>query len=141
MDQTNLRQNTRRATPWRAVFLESLRKTANVSYSAKVAGVRRSSAYRARDKSVSFASKWDDALEEGIAALEEAARVRAFEGVDEPVFQGGIEVGAKRVYSDRLAELLLKAHRPEKYRERHDIKTDIMSPPIINIRGVDPVPE
>lgn len=28
-----------------------------------------------------------------------------------------------REYSDRMLEMLLKAHRPEKYRERHDVTT------------------
>jgi hypothetical protein len=38
------------------------------------------------------------------------------------VFQGGKNVGTERVYSDRLLELLLKARRPAKYRERIDHK-------------------
>ena len=53
----------------------------------------------------------------GISALEDEAHRRAFEGVPEPVFHQGVECGSVRKYSDTLAIFLLKAHRPEKYRE------------------------
>lgn len=42
---------------------------------------------------------------------------RAFKGVLKPVYQGGARVGSIREYSDTLAIFLMKAHRPEKYRD------------------------
>jgi hypothetical protein len=39
------------------------------------------------------------------------------EGVDKPVYQGGVLVGYVREYSDQLLVTLLKAHRPEKFRD------------------------
>lgn len=49
--------------------------------------------------------------------LEDEARRRAVDGVDEPVFQGGELVGHVRRYSDRLLEFLLRGRRPTVYRE------------------------
>ena len=49
-------------------------------------------------------------------AVEAEIRRRGVEGWDEPVFQGGKRVGVIRRYSDRMLEILAKAHRP-KFRE------------------------
>jgi hypothetical protein len=43
-------------------------------------------------------------------------------GVERPVTVAG-EREVIREYSDRMLEMLLKAHRPEKYRERYDVTT------------------
>ena len=53
--------------------------------------------------------------------LERVAFERAAEGWDEPVFHDGAQCGVKRKFSDTLAIFLLKARRPEVYRERHEI--------------------
>ena len=42
------------------------------------------------------------------------------DGYEEPVFHRGEVCGHVRRYSDRLMELLLCGHRPEKYRNRTD---------------------
>jgi len=87
---------------WSPIFLKELRKTSNVSHSAKTAGVSRRHAYVVKDKNSSFDEDWTDALAEGIDYLEEEAFRRAVEG-PKP--------------SDLLLIFLLKAHRPERYRE------------------------
>ena len=43
-------------------------------------------------------------------------------GVDEPVFYQGAQCGAVRKYSDTLLIFMLKARRPEKYRERANVE-------------------
>jgi hypothetical protein len=60
----------------------------------------------------------DEATDEACDVLEAEAWRRAVDGVDRPIFQRGEQVGVERVYSDNLMVQLLKAHRPEKYRER-----------------------
>lgn len=50
-------------------------------------------------------------------ALEKAARQRASDGIDRPVFQGGRAVGKLREYSDSLLIFLLKGARPNRYRD------------------------
>ena len=65
-----------------------------------------------------FAARLELANEESADRLELEARRRAVEGVDEPVFYQGVEVGTVRKYSDALLQFLLKARRPDVFRER-----------------------
>jgi len=56
-------------------------------------------------------------MQMGIDSWEDEAARRAFEGFERPIFQQGLHVGSERQFSDTLATLLLKAAKPEKYRE------------------------
>lgn len=113
---------TKKVTPkkseWKPLFLEHLRETANVSSSAREAGVARQVAYKERDNSEAFRDAWDDAIEEGLDYLEAEARRRAYEGTLKPVYQQGVQVGEIREYSDTLTIFLLKGRRPEVFSER-----------------------
>lgn len=100
-----------------AAFLSGLRLGASVSLAARNAGIPRQTVYEWRDQSEQFRKDWDDAVEEGTDGLEDAARTRAQDGVDEPVFYQGEVCGAVRKYSDTLMIFLLKARRPEKFRD------------------------
>lgn len=84
---------------WRAPFLEALRTHGVVSEAAKAAHISRWTVYNERSIDPDFAQEWEAALSLGVDALEDAAKMRAFQG------------------SDVLLIFLLKAHRPEKYRE------------------------
>jgi hypothetical protein len=85
----------------RATFLETLRSTCNVSEAARSAGVGRRTVYDWRSADPEFAAAWDDAEAEAIDHLEGVVYRRAMAG-----------------HSDRLAEILLKGHRPERYVDR-----------------------
>jgi hypothetical protein len=74
--------------------------------------------HRLRRNDKEFAKDWADAIEEATDALEAAARGRAIDGHKRPIYQGGKHVGDEIVYSDRMTEILLKAHRPEQFREK-----------------------
>ena len=65
----------------------------------QAAGVPRQTAYDHRTSDAAFKAQWDAAVEEACDILEDVARQRAVE------------------MSDTLLIFLLKAHRPEKYRE------------------------
>lgn len=104
----------------RDAFLKALRETGNISESCRIASLPRTTAKEWRAKDEAFRQAWDEALEVAIDGLELEARRRAVDGVLEPVYQGGKKVGTIRRYSDRMLEILLKGHRPEKYRERFD---------------------
>ncbi len=108
-------------------FLETLRATGNVSAAARAVGLARSSAYRLRRRDAAFAAAWDDAEQEAVDLLEQEARRRALDGVAEPLMGGGKlirdddgRVMTIRRHNDRLLEMLLKAHRPERFRDRAD---------------------
>ena len=52
--------------------------------------------------------------------MEREARRRGLEGWDEPVFYQGAQLATVRKYSDRMLELLLRGHRPERYKDRFE---------------------
>ena len=107
------------------VFLQKLRETCNVTKAAMAAGITSGTAYRHRRDDQLFADRWEEALAEGVDLLEHEAHRRAFRGIDEPVFYQGSRCGEVRKYSDSLTMFLLKAHRPDKYRERSEVKQEL----------------
>ena len=112
-------------THWKAPFLETLEKTGNITVSAKLVEIDRKTAYNHRDSDEEFAKAWDEALDKAIDLLEFEARRRGLRGVEEPVFQGGKEVGRIRKYSDTLLIFLLKANRPHKYRDNSQFNVNL----------------
>ena len=107
------------------IFLDALRDTCNVTLAAKAAGFSSGAFYQHRQRDPLFAERWQEAEAEGVDLLEAEAHRRAFEGNDEPVFYKGMECGYVRKYSDSLTMFLLKAHRPDKYRERSEVKQEL----------------
>jgi hypothetical protein len=113
----------------RTLFLSALSECGNVTKAAKTAGVTPQRLYQYRKTDEAFAAEWDECAELGAQALEDEARRRAYEGVEEPVTSvKGIvhnDDGSPlyvRKYSDTLLIFLLKGARPQKYRERADVK-------------------
>lgn len=88
----------------RRKFLATLAETCNVSASARAAGIDRQTAYNWRDADEAFAAAWEQAVETAADKLEETAWDRAT--IDK---------------SDRMLEILLKAHRPHKFVERREL--------------------
>lgn len=105
----------------RAKFLEILGTCANVTKACELANLSRPTVYDWKRNDPEFATEWEEALALGIEACEAEAFRRAFDGYEEPVYQGGRLVGVVRKYSDSLAQFMLRAHAPEKYRDRSDI--------------------
>lgn len=110
---------------WWVPFCTALAESGNVSHACKTVLIARSTAYEAREAHADFAAAWDEALEFAADALEFEIRRRAMQGVDEPIFYKGQEVGTIRRYSDGLLMFLAKATRPEKFRERLQVKNDV----------------
>lgn len=106
---------------WKAIFLAALATSGVVLTACKKARIGRTTAYKTRDEDEDFATAWDAALDDAADEMEEEAHRRAVKGVLKPVYQGGKKVGSIREYSDTLLIFRLKAARPEKYRERHEI--------------------
>lgn len=89
----------KKARDWREEFIAALRDNGNVAEACRRAHIDRKTAYNLRKKSATFAAQWEEALEDAIEELERVANWRA------------------RMTSDTLLIFLLKAHRPDKYRE------------------------
>lgn len=109
----------------RETFLRELEQRGIVSDAAKLTGMSRAVFYEWRDADPEFAAQWAAALEIAIERAERAAYERGVEGWEEPVY-GRVgkdrdgEVGIIRKYSDTMLTLVLKANKPEKYREKVD---------------------
>lgn len=123
MTQLQHGTNDTQLTPQKKkAFLHWLARTGNVSKAAEKAKVNRTYMYQVRDEDEAFSAAWKEAMEVAIERLEMEARRRAEQGVLEPVFYQGEKVGAVRKYSDTLLIFLLKAHRPEKYRDHASVE-------------------
>lgn len=107
---------------WKPDFLASLAENGNITLAAREAGVSRQAAYNAKEADESFAAAWVEAEEIAADLLEEEARKRAVDGTPEPVYYKGQMVGAVRRYSDNLLMFLLRARRPERFRDRSEVK-------------------
>lgn len=88
---------------WRDAFLDALAQHGNVSRAARAAKISREWLYQQRHADEDFARQWEQAQSIGLDSLEDVANVRA------------------RKMSDTLLIFLLKAHRPEKYRDRYEV--------------------
>jgi DNA-directed RNA polymerase specialized sigma24 family protein len=96
-----------RRPDWRQRFLEVIRSTGNVRLSAQAAGIDRSTPYVRARRDPTFAAAWAEAEQDAIDVLEAEARRRALSS------------------SDALLMFLLRAHRPERYRESLDLRVEL----------------
>ena len=130
------RERYRRAK--QSAFLLVFGRIGSVTGAAREAGVSRSTHYNWLETDLDYAEQFENTNEELADALEEEARRRALEGVDEPVYYRGERVGSFRKYSDALLILLLRAKRPEQFRDSVainntiDAATGVIDPAIMN---------
>lgn len=117
----------------RDVFLATLAQAGNVSQACRTAGIGYTTVYKWREEDHDFAAAWEVALKQAIDRLEGEAWRRAVEGVEKPVYQQGVMVGTVTEHSDRLMEVLLKAHGGDKYRDK--VKADLSGSVTIKIAG------
>ena len=109
--------------PKRRAFLAAFRETGNVRLACEVAKVGRSSHYRWLEMHPEYRKAFELAKEEAGDILEAEVFRRAVEGVEKPVgWYKGQPGGYVREYSDTLLIFYLKTLRPEKYRERVEMR-------------------
>lgn len=113
-------------------FLHALGETGIVSTATEIAGTSRTRVYELRKRDPVFAGAGEEAEERAADALEAEAWRRAVDGVPEPLVSSGRVVRdddglpiAIRRYSDTLMLALLKARRPEKFKDRAVVEHDI----------------
>lgn len=106
----------------RQAFLGAFEYAGMVSEACRMVGISRSTAYLERQRNEEFAVAWADVDEKVVDKLEAEAFRRAHDGVDKPLVSAGQLVTTAKEYSDGLLMFLLKAKRPERYRERVDVK-------------------
>jgi len=123
---------------WEDAFLANLRKTYSITEAAETRGNEakglrpvartRRTVERRRKKSKNFDRRVERVWEEIVDSLEAGAMKRAIDGWMEPVFYKGKLVGSRRVFSAGLTVFMLKARRPERYRELRGKDDDPASP-------------
>lgn len=99
-------------------FLREFAECGIILRAAQAAHVSRQVIYNWRHIDPNFNDLMADAAEDALDRLEEEARRRAADGVEEPVFQAGKEVGRIRRYSDHLLMMFLKGKRRADFSER-----------------------
>lgn len=101
----------------RSAALASLQVAGNMSEAARAAGVDRGTLYEWRQADKAFDEACKRACEVAWDRAEREAYRRAVEGWEEPVYQGGVQVGVTRRYSDTMLQSVLRAKRAKEWRE------------------------
>ena len=117
--------------PWQWRFLSNLRQMSGViTLACRTSAVSLATVARYRERCKYFDRAVRDAMEGAIDRVEAALKVSATVGDIKPIYQGGILVGWERRKSDRAAEMLLRAKRPNEYRpESAQVSVQIDLPP------------
>lgn len=129
-----------RTTEKDEIFFTEFGRIANVTTACALAGYSRTSVYEWRKADSEFAQRWANAEQTATEHLEAALYERAVFGVTrfEPMLYKGKVVVTKEIteYSDTAAIFLLKARKPEMYRETLKIEVDWASE--VKELGIDP---
>ncbi|HPT88722.1 MAG TPA: helix-turn-helix domain-containing protein [Bacillota bacterium] len=120
------------------LFIAAYKECGTIIQTCRMTGIYRSQVYRWKEEDPEFRDALEQAEEEATEALIAEARRRGLNGVDEPIYYKGKQVGAVKKYSDNLLMFLIKAKRPE-YRDK--VQNEIVTPPEgfnINITSMTP---
>lgn len=105
-------------------FLETLAATGCVTEAAEAAGLSRQALYRHRNRrgGEAFRAAWNRAQHCATGLLGDVAIERALQGIEEPVFWKGEQVGTRRRYNDKLLMFLLRGRAPFDFAPLPDIR-------------------
>ena len=102
------KQNLRLNASKRLAFFAHLSETANVTASARAAGISSSAVYAERRRSAQFRDSWSEALSEGYAKLEADLLAEALQPASGNIADVTLKARAQK---HRLGTTLLSAHR------------------------------
>lgn len=135
LPRSTLAQSTRA----KRAFLESYASWANVTAACQAAGVARRNIYYWQEHDEQFAAQFKVAESAATERLEREAWRRAIEGspYERTSYWHGEPVGTDRKveYSDQLLMLLLRARKPETYRETTNVNVTQV---VKTVAGIDP---
>jgi hypothetical protein len=103
--------------PRQQAFLTHFLRVGTIRGASLASGVARSTHHWWIERDTTYAVAFGQARDALVETLEAEAVRRARDGWVEPVFHQGAQVGSVRKYSDTLIIFLLKANRPDKYRD------------------------
>jgi hypothetical protein len=99
-------------------FLGHIENHANIGFACEATGIGRTTFYEKKANDPEFAKAYQEAMENALDKLEKAAWERAVDGVVERTITRDGTTIENRKYSDGLLTFLLKAHRPQKFKDR-----------------------
>lgn len=117
MSQRTRNRTPQKAEEWKPAWLEAFSRLGMVMAACKDVGVGRTTVYEARQQDEAFAVAWADVEQATTERMEREAYRRAVEGVRKDIFYRDQVIGEERSYSDTLLIFMLKARRPDVYRE------------------------
>ena len=88
-----------------------------VTHAARHIGASMEALYKLRNKpgAEEFRAAWDEAVDRGIARLEDTALARAIEGEERLVVSGGKVLGTEIRHNEALVMFFLRGRRGERY--------------------------
>ncbi len=109
-------------------FIDWLARTGSVRAACRAMGVGEYGIYdlRRHPEGASFRAAWEAALDIGVQRLEDVAMDRALNGVEEPVFRNGEQIGTRTVYNDRLLMFILNNRAANRFAAHGKNPTSIM---------------
>jgi hypothetical protein len=99
-------------------LLAAIASTGNLTLSCERLNISRLAVYAFKAENPEFAKRLNEAQQYGVEAWKDEAARRAFQGWEDPIYQQGLQVGARRNFSDSLALALLKAADPEHFQDK-----------------------
>lgn len=106
---------------WVAPFLDELERHGMAARAARAAGTTAHAVEKYAGDHPEFEQARQEALDLFADTLEEAAVIRAVEGVAKPVFYKGGQCGEVQEYSDGLLTTLLKGRRGHMYGDKKEV--------------------
>lgn len=127
-NQTLEKTRTKRRGPMSAkrrqeaqdAFLAAYARTGIITSAVEAAGIVRSTVYEWQEHDETFSLRFHEAEATANDVIRQEIWRRAYEGVEEPVYQLAKFVGTVRKYSDTLLIFEAKRRMPE-YRDKHDV--------------------
>lgn len=121
-----------------AAWLTSYSMTGSVDQSCRELKVYRLHINKLRDTDPDFEAGYQEAFKHVVRGWEQEVARRAFKGVTREIYHQGEVVGHEQVYSDRLAEFMIKAHgQSEKYNPPSRASIETNGTAIIAYREMD----
>lgn len=117
------------------IFLDELSQHGVIKYACQKAGISRLTFYYNYQSDEEFRRLVDDAFVLGAINIEDEAKIRAVEGVEEEVYFKGEMVGTVRKFSDFLLTFLLKGNFPYKYGgvQSEDVVSNALGQPKVKV--------
>jgi len=106
-------------------FLAAFAETATITAAAAVVGIDRRTHYDWLKADPEYTERFRAAEQAVADSLEAEAIRRAREGVEKGVWHQGELVGHERQFSDTLLIFLLKGHKPDKFKDRHQVTAEV----------------